>query len=305
LTLSTDIQIDSQRVCEVLTTHVRETCDALKRDGVVLGLSGGLDSAVAAALCCRAVGRERVLAILMPDRDSDPRHERDARDLARALGIRVGRRPITPVLRRFGIYRWMPARLIPRALLGRLVRGAYRYHERQSGTSPFADGLDGVSGKTHGAYLARGNAYYRIKHRIRMVELYYVADKENRLVVGAPNKTEWMTGFFVKFGCDHAADVSPLLGLYKSQVISLARHLRVPDAIIDKAPSPDLLPGLTDEFALGIPYSRLDLILLGIERGMDTADIAAEANADRATVDSVRGLVRSSKHMRESPTAVQ
>ncbi|UCH84200.1 MAG: NAD(+) synthase [Candidatus Latescibacterota bacterium] len=300
MSLSNAIQIDPAATCESLATYIREQHDELKRDGVVLGLSGGLDSAVAAALCCRAVGRENVLAILMPERDSEPRHERDARDLAHALQIQVKKRSITPILRHFGIYRWMPTRLIPRTLLGKLIRGAYRYHERKSGTSPFADGLDGVDGKKHGAYLARGNAYYRIKHRIRMVELYYVADKENRLVVGAPNKTEWMTGFFVKFGCDHAADISPIIGLYKTQVISLARHLEIPEALIEKPPSPDLLPGLTDEFALGISYQLLDLVLLGLERGMGTAEIAADVSAKSETVESVRELVRASKHMRET-----
>ncbi len=153
MSLSNAIQIDPAATCESLTAYIREQHDELKRDGVVLGLSGGLDSAVAATLCCRAVGRENVLAILMPDRDSDPRHERDARDLARTLQIQAKRRSITPILRHFGIYRWMPTRLIPRALLGRLIRGAYRYHERKSGTSPFADSLNGVDGKKHGAYL--------------------------------------------------------------------------------------------------------------------------------------------------------
>ncbi len=293
-----DIEIDPERACVELESVVRRACLDLQRDGIVLGLSGGVDSSVVAALCCRAVGSDKVLAVVMPERDSDPRSVRDARQVSDLLGMRIEERSITPLLARFGIYRLIPFRFVPRTLAAKLFRKAYGYHARKSGESPFADSLEGLGGKRHAAFLARGNAYYRIKHRVRMVELYLVAEKENRLVVGAANKTEWMTGFFVKWGCDHAADVMPLLGLYKTQVFALARFLALPVEVVEKPPAPDLLPGITDEFALGIRYRDLDLILLGMEEGMEVGDIAAELGIDTREVARVKELTDRSRHMR-------
>ena len=131
--------------------------------------------------------------------------------------------------------------------------------------------------------------------------LYSYAEHENRLVVGTANKTELMTGFFVKYG-DSAADIMPLLPLYKTQVKQLARFLNIPKKIIDKAPSPDLLPGITDEFALGITYEKLDLILWGLERNMETKEIT-KTGVKPETVEYVKELVRRSEHMRGLPLA--
>ena len=120
------------------------------------------------------------------------------------------------------------------------------------------------------------------------------------MVVGTVNKTEFLTGFFVQYG-DSAADITPLLPLYKTQVRQLAKFLHIPDRIINKTPSPDLILGITDEFAMGLPYEKLDLILLGLDMNMATKDITAKTGAKSKTIEYVKELTKRSEHMRISP----
>ena len=132
-----------------------------------------------------------------------------------------------------------------------------------------------------------------------MVLLYLYAEVGNRLVVGAANKSEYQIGFFVKHGCDDAADIMPLLNLYKTQVRELARFLNVPSRIIEKPPSPDIIPGIIDEEATGIPYEKLDLILLALERGWENPTIAETLKVEEEKVRYVNSLVGKSEHMRK------
>ena len=135
-----------------------------------------------------------------------------------------------------------------------------------------------------------------------MVILYSYAERGNLLVAGTANKTEFLTGFFVKYG-DSAADIMPLLPFYKTQVRQLAEFLHIPERVLSKAPSPDLIPGITDEFAMGISYEKLDLILLGLDMSMEMKDIAAGAGVKQETIEYVKELVGRSEHMRGSPLA--
>ena len=168
---------------------------------------------------------------------------------------------ITPYLNRLEVYKLAPLSRIPftQKLRGHLLKKAYRYYERKTGENPFSVAMTGLKGK---------------KFSIRMVLLYLYGEVENRLVVGAANKSEYQIGYFVKHGCDHATDIMPLLGLYKTQVRELARYLEIPSRIIEKPPSLDILPGITDEEAIGISYEKLDLVLLALERGLNPPEIA-------------------------------
>lgn len=292
--------------CEELSTgledFIRDHMEKLEREGVVLGLSGGVDSAVVAALCKRAVGADKVLALVMPERDSAERHRRDALELAGLLGVRAKLMDITPYLKKFGAYRLLPLGRLPLGGKARdyLTRKAMKFYEDRAGETPFSASLMGFGGKEFASYLRRGNAHYRIKHRVRMVLLYLYAELENRLVVGAANKTEVSIGFFVKHGCDDAADVMPIAGLYKTQVRALARHLGVPARVIEKPPSPDIIGGITDEEAIGVPYEELDLILSGLERGWSVPEIAEAARTGEERVRYVKGLTVKSEHMRKT-----
>ncbi|MBC7325099.1 MAG: NAD(+) synthase, partial [Moorella sp. (in: Bacteria)] len=136
-------------------------------------------------------------------------------------------------------------------------------------------------------------AFYRIKHRLRMVVLYRYAEENGLLVAGCLNRTEYLTGFFVRYG-DSAADLAPILPLYKTQVRRLAEYLGVPKTIIEKPPTPDLIPGITDEIALGVSYATLDLILAGLEEGLAPDALAEKLSVPPETVSHVERLVQMS-----------
>lgn len=292
------LQIDAERVSQELEGFVRTSVGNFKREGVIVGLSGGLDSSVVVALSVAALSQDKVMGLIMPERDSSRQSERDARRLAEGLGIRVERVELTPILEEMGIYRHIPRRFFAnRKIAGPAIKASYKLYTMLTGERPLLRGLEG----TNSGLIRRANAYYRMKHRLRMVILYSYAEHENLLVMGTANKTEFLTGFFVKYG-DSAADIMPLQSLYKTQVKQLARFLNIPKKIINKAPSPDLIPGITDEFALGITYEKLDLILLGLERNMETKEIT-KIGIKPKTIEYVKELIRRSEHMRSSPLA--
>jgi NAD+ synthase len=292
------LRIDPEALSRKLQGFIKTSLDGFNRDGAIIGLSGGLDSSVALALSVAALGPSRVLGLVMPERDSSRQSERDARRLAEELGVRVERVELTPILEAMGIYRHIPRSFFAsKKIAGPAVKAGYKLYTALTGERPLLSGLEGTSS----GLIRRANAYYRMKHRLRMVTLYSYAEHENLLVVGTANKTEFLTGFFVKYG-DSAADIMPLQHLYKTQVKQLARFLKIPRKIIDKAPSPDLIPGITDEFALGITYEKLDLILLGLERKRAIREIA-KIGIKAETIEYVKELVRRSAHMRNPPLA--
>jgi NAD+ synthase len=292
------LQIDPEDVSQKLEGFIQTSVDNFNRDGAIIGLSGGLDSSVVLALSVTALGPDKVVGLIMPERDSNRQSERDAKRLAEGLGIRVEKVELTPILEEMGIYRHIPRKFFAsKKLVGPAVKASYKLYSAITGEKPLLSGLEG----TKSGLIRRANAYYRMKHRLRMVELYSYAERENRLVVGTANKTELLTGFFVKYG-DSAADIMPLQSLYKTQVKQLARFLNIPKKIIDKAPSPDLIPGITDEFALGVTYEKLDLILFGLERNVETEEIT-KIGIKPETIEYVKELIRRSEHMRSSPLA--
>ena len=300
--LKAEMEIDAAEISRRLEDFLRSHVEKLERGGTILGLSGGVDSAVAAALCARAVGPEKTLALIMPEKDSKKEHIDDALKFAGELGIEARLIDITPYLKKLNVYRLLPVKWLPltKRLEGALVRKACDFYTSRTGQSPFAVGLSGFKGKSFASFLQKGTAYYRVKHRLRMVLLYLHAEIENRLVVGAANRTEYSIGFFVQHGCDDAVDVMPLLGLYKSQVFQLGRHLGVPSRILEKPPSPDIIPGMVDEDAIGMPYAQLDLILLALEKGWSASDTAAALGVEDSRVGYVRDLIDRSAHMRQT-----
>jgi NAD+ synthase len=296
------VDVDAALVARRIEGFLQDQVEEFQRDGVVLGMSGGIDSAVVGALLCRALGPDRVLALLLPERDSDPRSKVDALREIERLGIAHREVDLTPMLTAAGIYDLVPLRLLGmRVIKESVVKWEHRSRTRALGEPPFRRALLGTRGLGKDQHVIdAGHAYARIKHRARMMELYYTADLENRLVVGTTNRSEAMTGFVVKWG-DNVADVEPILPLYKTQVRLLAAHLGVPDHLISKAPTPDLLPGIDDEDALGIDYATLDVILERLDLGWDGDRIVAERGIPPAQVDHVRELVRRSRHLRHMP----
>lgn len=296
------MQINSEIVSSSIETFIKEKVREFQREGVILGMSGGVDSSLVASLAVRALGPEKVLALLLPEKDSSPESKTDALKEIKRLGIEYREFILTPILKKYGIYRLIPLQILGlRKFKESVVRKHHESLKNALGEMPFRAGLLGTKNLGDSkTIIDSGNAYTRIKHRLRLVTLYYYADLENRMVLGTTNKSESMTGFVVKWG-DNVADIEPILPLYKTQVWQLASYVGVSKDIIDKAPSPDLIPGIVDEMALGIEYKILDKILMGIEHDWDNPKIISEFNLKQEQVEHVREHVKRSQHLREFP----
>ncbi|MDH7485679.1 MAG: NAD(+) synthase [Anaerolineae bacterium] len=302
--MTDELRIDPAAVADELGAFIRQAIEDFRRDGAIVGLSGGIDSAVTVALAVRALGPQRVLGLILPERDSAPKSRRLARHHARQLGIRCRAVGLSKLLLLMGVYRQVPLWLLPtRRLQARMIHRFYaRYTETfGEGETPFSAVMVGTRGLS-GPWLNEAVAYHRVKVRLRTVLLYYHAELHNLLMLGTCNKTELSVGFFVKHG-DAAADAAPLAHLYKTQVRALAAYLGVPEEIIARPPSPDLLPGLTDEEAIGLDYGTLDRVLWRLERGMDIEAIAIELGLTPERVHYVQRLTRRAAYLHCSPRA--
>jgi NAD+ synthase len=153
--------------------------------------------------------------------------------------------------------------------------------------------------------MRRGFAIYTIKQRARLLAEYLVADPKNLLVVGSAHKSEDLVGLYVKFGVDDCADLMPLKNLYRTQTLMLAKYLKVPEAVLQRTPNPDLLPGVEDKYMdmLGIPAETVDLLLYGLEHNMQDDDISAQLGIPREKVGEVRTLIKDTAHMRNASQA--
>lgn len=266
------------------------------RSGCVIGNSGGVDSALVAALARRSLDKKDIHLFFLPERDTHKDSRADAYLVAEKLGLTMQEINITSILRKMGVYRLEPpAALFPRSIQERYSRAVHKRLENTE-SSVFLQMLRG--GGT--PELQKHMAYYSTKNRVRMAMLYHHAELTNSLVLGTCNRSEKMTGLFIKYG-DGACDIAPLDSLYKTQVFKLAEHLDVPREIIEKVPIGDLAPGISDESTLKLPYEKLDMILAGFELGVSDEEIEAVANVTRAEIDHVRCMVEASDSMRHGP----
>jgi len=289
--LGQSMHIPCARVAKKLDRQTLDYLRWMKRDRLVFGLSGGLDSAVIAKMCTRIVSTDKIMALIMPDRESGSQNTRDAVELARQLGIPYKMIHLDRFLESANVR--FPVPFIGYRLKSLLVRSFYNRMKKRTGETPFQTILKGGEDFKYSRYLNKGTANYRFKHRLRLTFLYQAAEESNALVVGAANRTEYLTGFFVKFGIDHNADIMPLLNLYKTQVYELASWLELPDKFINKPPSPDMIPGITDELAFELPYREMDMLLYAIENGISPDGSLADHEA------YVQSLMHNSQHMRQ------
>lgn len=289
------LEINSEKTTNRIIRFIRKKVKELNRDGIIFGLSGGLDSSVIAALCAKAIAPEKITAMLMFEKDSDKEQMEDAIKLAKQLKIKIKKNDLTKELENYPVYKYAPRLLINK----QLIRKGLKYLTEKKGKGFLYFDLE----KAGNPIIKRANAFFRIKHRLRMLHLYYEAELKNLLVVGAANKTETDIGYFVKFGIDHSTDIMPIIHLYKTQVRYLANYLKIPAEIIEKSPAPDFLPGITDEDAIGLDYDKLDFILYALEKGKlnKINKIIKKLNVTQKEIKYVQDLAKGSKHMRESP----
>jgi len=265
---------ETQRIEQFL----REALVRERKHGYVIGVSGGLDSAVVLKLLVRAVGKENVLGLILPDRDTEKKSTILARSLLEQEKVPYKVISMTPLLRHLGVYKDMPLFLLPtRGLKESIVRRFYNDYTKKLNKPVFFAQCE--EPPTQLPYFYEGIAYYRIKHRVRMATLYYYTEKNNYLLVGCTNLSERLIGFYVKYG-DDVCDVAPIAHLYKTEVRQLSEYLSVPEDIRNRPPSPDLIPGITDEYSLGVNYETLDQILAGLEEGKTAEDLKQQFPAD-------------------------
>ncbi len=292
-----DLQLDIPTACDEIEVLIKETMNNLNRDGAVVGVSGGLDSAVTASLTVRSLGKDSVHLFNLPEKDSKPIHKKHAKKLADHLGIKLKRRSITRIVRASRSYRLLPFGFIPnrkiRRALVKLGRSKVLSSDEQNNI------LSNRLQPKANSWIAKGNAYAVTKHRMRMVMLYQYADINNLMVVGAANRTEWLTGTFTKWGIDHCADVMPVLHIYRSQLEQIAEYLDIPDFIRLKFADPDLLPGIENKGELLGSFELADQVLEASENGNSLKDLYEVFG--KKNVEKILNLKKLSKQMRESP----
>jgi len=294
------LAIDPEQVCQDVHVLLKDKLEAMGKDGILIGLSGGLDSAVVAFLARRSVDVKDLTLINMPDRDSKKIHRQHARLVAKELGVPLKVQNLAPANRAAGLYRSLPIGLVPGQ---RLKSSLVKWGRKAAGLDNSKDLLAERLRSKAGSLVARGKAYATFKHRMRMVFLYHYALTFNLLVVGAANKTELLTGTFSQWGCDQCADVMPIVHLYRSQLLPLAEYLGLPEAVRNKAADPDVLPGVDDKGKLLGTFELADQILWGLENGIPEYQLVNSFGEE--LVSRIKLLYDLSRPMREVPYTLE
>ena len=296
------LELEAPRAVAALEAHLRELRTPAFPGGLLMGLSGGIDSALLATLVVRALGPEALHVAFLRERDNESASEVKARRMAEWLDLDLEVENITDAIRDRGHYSPFIMRLVGLSrFLNRNV--VHKLHKIVTGETPFMSTLrqhrfEGAPVRRFlygltGAKVADAFNGRQLYRRQRLEEM--AVERKARLI-GAGNRTEVMTGWFVQDGVDDVPD-SPIAGLYKTQVWQLSRHLGLPEDIIDQAPSPDMMRGITDEVALGLDYARIDFVLDAIDRGRPDEGLLAEGLTQRQ-VDLVREMHRLSEWKR-------
>lgn len=297
-----DAKAEADRICETIKSYVAR----YRRKGAVVAMSGGIDSSVVASLCVRALGKDRVFGLHMPEKESSSDTLRLSRLLSSSLGIDSVLEEISPMLEAAGCYRRRDDCI-------RMVYPDFKEGDKAKIVLPSVtdsdsfriysvviltpDGKEVKCRLTPESYLGIVAAT-NFKQRIRKMMEYHHADRLNYAVSGTPNRLEYDQGFFVKLG-DGAADFKPIAHLYKTQVYQMAEFLNVPEEIRKRPPTTDTysLPQSQEEFYFSLPYALMDLCLYGKNNGVSMEDIAAGAGL---TVEQVARVFRDIEQKRKT-----
>ena len=311
------MDLDCAAETERIGGWMAQTVGRLGRRGVVIAVSGGVDSSTCVALAVRALGATRVFGLLLPERDSSGTSARLGRMVVEGLGIEHEVENITPALEAIGCYRRRDA----------AIRTLFPdYGPEWKSKIAIASGMGGrlhffrlivqdPAGAVHERRLPP-KAYLEIvaatsfKQRIRKTLEYFHADRLNYAVVGTPNRLEYDQGFFVKNG-DGSADLKPIAHLYKTQVYALARHLQLPEEVCAALPTTDTysLAQGQEEFYFALPYAKMDLALWAHGQGFSAEDLAPSIglNADqaRAVYADIESKRRTTSYLHAAPRLVE
>jgi NAD+ synthase len=278
------LNIDAAAVSAGIENEIRGiVLQRLHRKGVVVALSGGIDSSVVAALCLKALGSARVLGLMLPEADSSPDSLRLAILLAQSLGIRTHVEDIAGILTAAGCYQRRDEairKVIPQYTEGYKCKIVLPDQVSESAYPIFSVVVQSPLGErsktrlTLDAYLGVVAAT-NFKQRTRKMMEYYYADRFDYAVAGTPNRLEYDQGFFVKNG-DGAADLKPIAHLYKTQVYQLAAYLGIPEEIQKRPPTTDTYPldQSQEEFYFPLPYDRMDLCLYAKNHDVQPEEVA-------------------------------
>lgn len=295
-----DYRAEIARISSMLREKLAQE---LRRRGLVVAISGGIDSSVCAALAVRALGPSKVHALILPERDSDPDSEERARLLAKHLGVRFDRIDISKTLEAIGCYAARDA-----AIRGVLPEYDDRWKIKlvilggqQGAVNRFRLFAESPAGEMHERKLDLPSyltivAATNFKQRVRKTLEYFHADRLHYAVVGTPNRLELDQGFFVKNG-DGSADIKPIAHLYKTQVYAMARELELPERLQNAQPTTDTfsLSQGQDEFYFGLHYRDMDLALWAFEHGIPAEKLASALDCPASRAEAIFADIRAKR----------
>ena len=290
--LDIDYEAEANRIGEKIRDA---TSRVLRKRGLVVAVSGGIDSSTCLGLAVRALGPERVFALIMPERDSADDSAVRAKELLAHLGVQYVEQNIASTLEAIGCYRWRDEavrRAVPEfgagwkfkiVITGGVEGRVNVFHIVAQ--SPDGRELNQRLGLQEYLQIVAATNF---KQRVRKTLEYFHADRLNYAVVGTPNRLEYDQGFFVKNG-DGSADVKPIAHLYKSQVYAMAKHLGLPARVVAATPTTDTysLPQGQDEFYFALPYAQMDLALWALEHGRDASELASALKISESRAEAI------------------